>query len=102
MRTKTKKMYGKRFRKNGNKIENLKKEREREKTRQQQTQKKKIKRLLMSVFVGSEHRPGFDWHNFATDWHIFLHINWSINIMIPNWRIIGTIDDIDLHFDRTR
>lgn len=48
-----------------------------------------------------KHRPGFDRYNFATNWHIFLHINWSIYRMIPNGRIIGAINHIDLYFDRT-
>lgn len=46
-----------------------------------------------------EHRPGLNGHYFAADWHVFFHINWSVNHVIPDGRIVGPIDDIDLHLD---
>lgn len=88
--------------KNVEKKTNSKREKKHRQQQQQTQNKKKTVVVCLCVCVGSEHRPGFDWHNFATDWHIFLHINGPINIMVPDWWIIGTIDDIDLHFDRTR
>lgn len=47
-------------------------------------------------------RPGFDRDDFAANGHIFLDIDRPINGMIPNGRIVGPIDHIDLHFDGTR
>lgn len=47
-------------------------------------------------------RPGFDRDDFAANGHIFLDINGPIDRMIPDGRIVGPIDHIDLYFDSTR
>lgn len=48
------------------------------------------------------HRPGLHGHNFAAHRHVFLHVDRTVNGVIPHRRIIGAIDHIDLHFDRSR
>jgi len=54
------------------------------------------------LFARKMNRPGFDRDDFAANGHIFLDINGPIDSMIPDGRIVGTIDHIDLYFNSTR
>lgn len=57
---------------------------------------------IFQLFVFVKYRPCFNRNNFRANWHVFLDVNWAIHNVIPNGRVVCSVDDINLYFNRSR
>lgn len=46
----------------------------------------------------SDDRPGFNRYNFCPDRHVFFNVDGSVDHMVPHWRIVCTVHNINLNF----
>jgi hypothetical protein len=63
-----------------------------------------IKMGLSKKVVGfvSVNRPGFYGNNFCPDGHVLFNVDGPVDHMVPDWRVIGAIDDVYLYLDSPR
>jgi hypothetical protein len=50
----------------------------------------------------SVNRPGFYGNNFCPDGHVLFNVDGPVDHMVPDWRVIGAIDDVYLYLDSPR
>jgi len=48
--------------------------------------------------IESDDRPGFNRYNFCPDRHVFFNVDGSVDHMVPHWRIVCTVHNINLNF----
>lgn len=49
-----------------------------------------------------ENRPGFDRHDFIADILVLFDENRAVDDLVPDGRIVGPVDNVNLDFDRAR
>ena len=66
-----------------------------------------IYRFLLSFFSfagldRTRNRPGFDCHDSVADILVLFDVDWAVDDLVPDGRVVGPVHHVNLDFDRAR